>query len=59
MTFEIFILLGYVSGIIGKLVGGHITYVFIFCIVNTIMVSVDILLYFRNMRLDRRTQERG
>ena len=59
LTFEIFILLGYVSGIIGKLVGGHITYVFIFYIINTVMVSVDILLYFRNAKLDRRATERG
>ena len=59
LTFEIFILLGYVSGIIGKLVGGYITYVFIFYIINTVMVSVDILLYFRNAKIDRRATERG
>lgn len=59
LTFEIFILLGYVSGIIGKLVGGHITYVFIFYIVNILMVSVDILLYFRNAKFDRREQAQG
>ena len=59
LTFEVFILLGYISGIIGKIVGGHITYVFIFYIINTVMVSVDIFLYFRNVKLDRRATEQG
>lgn len=53
LTFEIFIWLGYVSGILGKLVSGHITYVFIFYLLNIVMVSADILLYIRNTRLDR------
>lgn len=52
LTFEVFIWLGYVSGIAGKLIQHNITYVFIFYILNIVMVSVDILLYFRNMRLD-------
>ena len=54
LTFELFILLGYISGIVGKLVSGSITYVFVFYILNTVMVSVDILLYIRNARLDKK-----
>ena len=57
LTFEVFILLGYISGIIGKLVSGSITYVFIFYILNTLMVSADILLYIRNARLDKQAAE--
>jgi len=53
LTFELFILLGYLSGIVGKLVSGSITYVFVFYILNTVMVSADILLYIRNARLDK------
>ena len=53
LFFEIFILLGYISGIIGKLISGNITYVFIFYIINVVMVSADLILYARNRALDR------
>ena len=53
LLFEVFILIGYLCGMIGKVVSDNITYVFIFYMINTIMVSADIFLYFRNRRLDR------
>lgn len=53
LFFEIFILLGYLSGILGKLLTHNITYVLIFYIINVIMVCVDLCLYVRNSRLDK------
>ena len=53
LFFEIFIWLGYVSGITGKLITQNLTYVFIVYIINIVMVSVDICLYIRNIRLDK------
>lgn len=53
LTFEIFIWIGYVFGIAGKIMTHNITYVFIFYIWNILIVSVDMLLYFRNARLDK------
>lgn len=58
LLFEVFIAIGYVSGIIGKIVGATvydkpITYVFIFYIINICMVTVDIILYIRNVHLDK------
>ena len=53
LLFEVFIAIGYVSGIVGKLISGNITYVFIFYIINLCMVTVDILLYIRNAHLDK------
>ena len=52
IAFLLFILVGYICGIISKLVGGNINYVLIFYILNLVMVSIDITLYFRNRRLD-------
>jgi hypothetical protein len=46
------ILLGYACGIISKLSTGNITYVFIFYVINFAMVATDIVLYFRNKRID-------
>ena len=44
---------GYVAGICGKIMQENITLAFYFYIVNIIVVSADIALYFRNKSLDR------
>jgi len=45
--------IGYLFGIAGKIVTNNITYVFIFYVINIVMVSCDIALYFRNRSLDK------
>jgi uncharacterized membrane protein len=45
---------GYVFGIVSKLAGDKITYVFVFYVLNLLMVLMDIILYFRNRGLDTR-----
>ncbi|MDR1891563.1 MAG: hypothetical protein LBQ48_00910 [Oscillospiraceae bacterium] len=59
VVFLLCILLGYVCGIASKLAAGNITYVFIFYVINFIMVSVDLGLFFRNRRLDAKRSCRG
>jgi hypothetical protein len=48
------IAVGYGVGIAAKLLAGHITYVFVFYVLNLLMVAADIALYVRNAGLDRR-----
>ncbi len=45
--------IGYVCGVAGKIITRNITYVFVFYVINLLMVSCDIALYFRNRRLDK------
>ena len=52
--FLAFILTGYVCGIIGKIVGGNITWVFAFYILNFVMVSVDIVLTIVNKKREEK-----
>ena len=60
ISFLVIVLVGYLFGIAAKLVSGTITYVLFFYILNTVMVSFDVVLYFRNRRLDReRDQNAG
>lgn len=55
IAFLFCILSGYIVGIIGKLISGNFKwYVVIFYILNFIMVSIDIVLYFRNVKLDKK-----
>ena len=56
LFFLIMIFIGYICGVISKLLTGNITYVFFFYVLNLAMVGLDMLLYFRNRR---REQERG
>jgi hypothetical protein len=53
----LFIWLGYVAGIASKLISGNITYVFFFYVLNLLMVSLDMILYFRNRRLDKLSEK--
>lgn len=59
LLFEIFIWIGYVCGVAGKLITHNITYVFIFYIINFCMVSLDLALYIRNHRLDQLAEQNG
>ena len=52
LMFLLFILVGYACGVLSKFFSGNITYVVIFYILNFVMVSIDVALYFRNSRLD-------
>ena len=64
LAFLLCIFFGYVAGIISKLVNDAYMaqfaskwYVLIFYFINITMVGVDIVLYFRNKRLDRIAEE--
>jgi hypothetical protein len=52
LLFLVFILFGYLCGIISKILSRIINYVFIFYVINAVMVSFDIFLYFRNKKIE-------
>ncbi len=52
LIFLLFVLVGYSFGIISKFIGGNLTYVVVFYIINFFMVFIDLCLYFRNKRID-------
>lgn len=59
LFFLLIIAFGYLCGIGSKLVADKITYVLTFYVINFIAVSIDILLYLRNCRLDAQESARG
>ena len=57
-TFLILIIIGYIAGIASKFVNPHFDfaekgYVIFFYVLNFVMVSVDLGIYFRNKKLDK------
>lgn len=53
LPFLLIVMVGYICGIFAKLAGGTVNYVLFFYIMNIVMVGVDTLLYFRNLKLDK------
>ena len=53
ILFLSFILVGYLVGIIGKIVTDKINWVFIFYCINLTFVSIDFILYFINHKRDK------
>jgi hypothetical protein len=52
LFFLCMILFGYACGITSKLLKGNINYVIVFYILNFIMVAIDLVIFFRNRKLD-------
>ena len=59
LFFEVFLLLGYACGIVRKIIqftGGESGFIFFlssfFYVLNFVMISIDVALYFRNTKLD-------
>ncbi len=50
LVFMFAIIVGYIAGIMGKIIGGQLNYVLALYIVNITFVSVDVALYFINRR---------
>lgn len=57
-VFFFFIIVGYLSGIGAKVLTGHINYVLVFYVLNTLMILVDCMLYLRNRKLDALEDEK-
>jgi len=57
LGFLLFIVFGYCCGITSKLLAPTFKwYVLFFYVLNLIMVSADLILYFRNLRLDKQRE---
>ena len=55
---EVLVIIGYLSGLAGKFIGGQITYVVAFYVLDIAMVATDLILTLRNRRLDAQ-RDRG
>ena len=54
LPFILLIISGYIAGIAAKLISGQTNYVLIVYLLNLAIVSVNVLVYFRNVSLDRK-----
>ena len=54
LPFILIIITGYIAGISAKLISGQINYVLIAYILNLAIVSLNVIVYFRNVSLDKK-----
>ena len=54
LPFILLIIMGYIAGISAKLVHGNINYVLLAYLINLAIVSLNLVVYFRNAALDRK-----
>ena len=54
LSFILLIIVGYIAGISAKLITGQINYVLIAYILNLAIVSLNVVVYFRNVSLDKK-----
>lgn len=52
IQFEILVIVGYLCGLTGKFISNDLSYVVAVYVLDLLMVSVDLVLTFRNLRLD-------
>ena len=54
LPFIMLIIIGYIAGISAKLISGQINYVLIAYVLNLAIVSLNLIVYFRNVSLDKK-----
>lgn len=56
LPFILLVLLGYAAGIVAKFISGNTGYVLIIYFVNVASVTVNLVVYFVNLRYDRKSK---
>ena len=54
LPFILLIITGYIAGITAKVISGQINYVLVAYILNLVIVSINIIIYFRNASIDKK-----
>ena len=57
LPFILLIITGYIAGISAKFITGQINYVLIAYILNLAIVSLSVIVYFRNVSLDQKRSQ--
>ena len=59
LLFEVCVIVGYLSGLAGKLLSGNLSYVVAFYLMDILMEATDLTLTLRNRRLDAQAERKA
>ena len=57
LPFVLLIIAGYIAGISAKIIMGNINYVLVAYLLNLAIVSLNLIVYFRNIALDKKANK--
>lgn len=57
LPFILLIIIGYIAGISAKIVNGNINYVLVAYLLNLAIVSLNLVVYFRNIAFDKKVNK--
>ena len=57
LPFVLLIIMGYIAGISAKIIMGNINYVLVAYLLNLAIVSLNLVVYFRNVTLDKQVNK--
>ena len=57
LPFVLLIIMGYIAGISAKIIMGNINYVLVAYLLNLAIVSLNLIVYFRNVALDKQVNK--
>lgn len=57
LPFILLIITGYIAGIAAKIVSGQFNYVLVVYFINLAIVSLNVVVYIRNVKLDKMNQK--
>ena len=57
LPFILLIITGYIAGISAKVISNQINYVLIAYLINLAIVSLNVVVYFRNVALDKKREQ--
>ena len=57
LPFVLLIIAGYIAGISAKIIMGNINYVLVAYLLNLAIVSLNLVVYFRNVALDKKANK--
>ena len=57
LPFVLLIIMGYIAGISAKIILGNINYVLVAYLLNLAIVSLNLVVYFRNVALDKQVNK--
>ena len=57
LPFVLLIIAGYIAGISAKIIMGNINYVLVAYLLNLAIVSLNLVVYFRNVALDKQVNK--
>ncbi len=56
LPFIMLIITGYIAGITAKIISGQVNYVLVAYFLNLAIVSINVIVYFRNVALDKKVE---